>query len=995
MNRTVAPLCIFFLIIINSAFLNAQRNSEINFTEDDGLPGMPVLDVLKDRKGIIWVATNNGIARYDGDEFSHVDDQAGKPMLMASALACGRGDTIYCGSNKGGLAVIVNDSLKKIIHNPDKTSDKIRKLYYSGYYNLLVTGTEDGIFILKDSVFITVPVAHKKAIKALITSFSGRDSLIYFTVADIGLFRLIINREAPQKSIAQRISALEDYSCLLSGNKIYGTSYNMINCSDLTIPSIKSYHSVLDSSFFFWCLAPYGRGLIVAGGLSYEKFKGDVVVYDPGDNSCRPLIRDGNIHTVNSIFSDSTERIVWIARDNGLTAVFESPFELTAMPGNIKIIDAGFTGDSLYVLASEGIFLRKDGNFIPYISKEKIINTAGNFFSESSASRTRDLMYNNGYKELASLEQNGNLLFVSTQKGALSIPDLRQYLPFPAGTFRLAGEKNAYSQFNNVPLRYFLSYRDSISWIEPEGKDGPAHDIDEIIESNGIYYCRSLTSGLFIIKNNIVYRMTDENSGIDNYISGIDTDPDGNVWCASAIGTLFEIGFSDSAFVKSRTELLNDGYNGNTCKWIKFSGKYLFFGTNKGLSVISRSKLRSQNPSVDYSFNEHNGYDLISAHSPFTDPNGRIYLHSENAVISIDTVFRAPGKAKLYINNLKINGRETAFSDGSDMDMNYGEKQIAFTFKILKYPSSKNFSYRYKVNSDEWINGNQVLLQSLRPGKYDIKMEGLNTEDMSTLQDSIELTVKPPFWWSAWFNVMIICVSILLFYFYMRFRIKRLNLQHEEKTKMVIRNSELQLRSLQIQMNPHFIFNALNAIQAFIMEKNTEDSLKYLNELSGIIRTNLENATEEYIFLTREIDFLKKYVRIEEMRFNDKLDVEFIEEFNDLGLKLPPMFIQPVIENAIKHGIRNREGKGTINIRFSQNKDTLSVTVEDNGAGREFAKTAQHDSHQGLSLKIIKQRLDLLNRKYGTDLHSIKITDLKENEIAAGTRVVINILARN
>jgi len=195
-------------------------------------------------------------------------------------------------------------------------------------------------------------------------------------------------------------------------------------------------------------------------------------------------------------------------------------------------------------------------------------------------------------------------------------------------------------------------------------------------------------------------------------------------------------------------------------------------------------------------------------------------------------------------------------------------------------------------------------------------------------------------------------------------------------------------------MNPHFIFNALTAIQSFIINKNTGESLKYLGELASIIRTNLENASEEYINLTSEIEFLQKYVEIERIRFNNKLQVYFNNDVGDSSIMIPPMIVQPLIENAIKHGIRRKSGKGIITVDFNLTGDELSVIIEDNGVGREAAKKSDNSGHNGKGLKIINQRLNLLNARYHTDKHKITIYDLFDKDTPNGTQVVINLMVK-
>jgi hypothetical protein len=571
---------------------------------------------------------------------------------------------------------------------------------------------------------------------------------------------------------------------------------------------------------------------------------------------------------------------------------------------------------------------------------------------------------------------------------------MKTYLPFAAGIIRLVNDNSAYSFINYSTLKYYPSLKDSLGWIIPGGPGGQVSGITEMIESKGIYYCISPLKGLYALKNNIVYRLSEDNSAIDNYLTGIDKDLNGIVWCSSANCKLFKVGFSDSLFVEKGIDLRNSGLAGNSCKWIKFNGDYLLIGTNKGLNIISFKNLFSEHPLVEHFYNSFNGYDFISANSPISDGKDKIYLHTFHEVIAIDTNYKSSPKREIYIDNLLINGSKASLHLLASNNLTYHEKQVSFLFKAIKYPISRNIKYRYKINDGDWIEGNQVVLQSLRPGSYKITLEGRDGEDMSTISNILSFTVKPPFWNSTWFILLSAIVLSTAIFFLMRIRINQLKKQHEEKTRLITNNSELQLRSLQIQMNPHFIFNALTAIQGFIINKNTEESLKYLGELASIIRTNMENATEEYINLSNEIDFLKKYVSIEKMRFKNKLQVKFNNNVKDFNTMIPPMLIQPLIENAIKHGIRKKIGKGLIKVDFNQNGDIFSVIVEDNGIGRAATKESGNDEYNSKGLKIISQRLHLLNEMYHTKQHNITFIDLHDNGTPIGTKIVINLMPR-
>lgn len=331
----------------------------------------------------------------------------------------------------------------------------------------------------------------------------------------------------------------------------------------------------------------------------------------------------------------------------------------------------------------------------------------------------------------------------------------------------------------------------------------------------------------------------------------------------------------------------------------------------------------------------------------------------------------------------------------TDGNLTIKQKQISFHFNLINFPTNRNTNYRYKINDGDWIQSNQVVLQSMRPGVYEITMECLNKENKSISVKYLPLTVHPPFWMSPWFVSSSVILMTLCIISFLRWRIRKLKGEHEERTRLVITNSELQLRSLQIQMNPHFIFNALSGIQNFIISKKTEESLRYLGDLASIIRTNLENASEEYVSLKNEIEFLEKYADIEKMRFNNSLKISFINNVRDSDIMIPPMLIQPLIENAVKHGIRAKGHVGSVNVEFDQTGvEILSVIVEDNGIGREAAATLYNKDHNGRGLKIIRQRLDLLNSLYHTDQNTISIIDLFEDGTPAGTKIILNLVIR-
>jgi sensor histidine kinase YesM len=216
------------------------------------------------------------------------------------------------------------------------------------------------------------------------------------------------------------------------------------------------------------------------------------------------------------------------------------------------------------------------------------------------------------------------------------------------------------------------------------------------------------------------------------------------------------------------------------------------------------------------------------------------------------------------------------------------------------------------------------------------------------------------------------------------------------KLKSAQKTLELEQKLLRSQMNPHFIFNSLSSIQSYILKNDLFEAGKYLSGFAKLIRLVLTNSREEFIPLENEIQTLKLYLLLQTLRFENKFDYSFeIDPAIDPEKKyIPPMLIQPLVENAIDHGILNKQDKGNIFIRIFMGNEIMQIEVEDNGIGRKKANLIQEQNkslHKSLSTKITNERIQLLNKKYKLGIR-LTIYDLHDKEgIASGTLVRIII----
>lgn len=243
---------------------------------------------------------------------------------------------------------------------------------------------------------------------------------------------------------------------------------------------------------------------------------------------------------------------------------------------------------------------------------------------------------------------------------------------------------------------------------------------------------------------------------------------------------------------------------------------------------------------------------------------------------------------------------------------------------------------------------------------------------------------------SKWQNWIIALLSLLLlgalvaFYFIYR------NVKARKQA-----NQLLMLKSLRAQMNPHFIFNVLNSINHYISKNDERSANKYLSEFSKLMRKVLQDSQKDLITLEDELEMTEIYLKLEHTRFSDKFDYTInIDDRIDLKeINIPPMMIQPFLENAVWHGLRYKEEKGLINLEVSSLNDGIRIVISDNGIGRSQSKslkTKNQQSYQSTGLKNIANRLDLVNDIYGKS-YDISIDDLDPNHKDSGTLITIII----
>lgn len=444
---------------------------------------------------------------------------------------------------------------------------------------------------------------------------------------------------------------------------------------------------------------------------------------------------------------------------------------------------------------------------------------------------------------------------------------------------------------------------------------------------------------------------------------------------------------------KSSQITKNEGIVSNSINtFFSHKGK-IWVGTRQGLSILTSRAggYDIQNLTIKEGLASN---DVISLF--VTDSIAYVGTSGGLSIINTLKIAPNPFKPKVYITSVELNDSTYQWS-AEGVKIPWESRYLRISYVGLAFRNMGKTLYRYRLLGldSNWVYtpSTQCLYTVFKPGNYTFEVEAQSSSGIWGAPASLKIAVAPPFWQRIWFILLftILMSSILYLIYYIRMaELKRRN--------ELINNINLyKQQSLRQQMNPHFIFNTLNSIQYYILEKDVISSHKYLTKFARLMRFTLDNSLYATIPLRDELEALKLYLELEALRLQDKFTFNIDYQNNEtiLDVKIPTLMIQPFVENAIWHGIMLKPDKsGHIQITIRDMETSLLCTIEDNGIGREQARKMQESTnkaHRSRGFQITQQRIDLLNSMYGQKFN-IQIVDLYSNNgNPMGTRVTINI----
>ena len=956
-----------FVLLLGGIFsantLVAQHPYYYNINDDNGLPSNEVYSLQQDSFGYMWIGCDAGLFRYDGFEYKSYKNKQQNGTAI-SGLHYSQNNELYCQNFYGQIYKVINDKLciladlkDKILAHPEFTTTN---------KNNTLIGLPDGILQLSDN---------KKEV--LLKSITNVNEI---EVVDNGYIYIINNKNelyySAPGSESNNFKNVENSSTVLRGS-------NIISCLNKNKIVLLCKKTLCDSII----LCKVENGTIT----KIKKISGETIKQ--------------KINKIKIIDSQ-----IWLATSGGAYLVDEELNILNHYFPKEKISDIIIDKEGTYWFTTlqNGIFL------IPHLELRLINNTNPALADNNITAINKK---NNG--EVLFGTYSGNIFSLNTISNSLSqLPETKK-----------ATYKNV-TTIIPVNENTIIAGRGGISVINTKNNTDRYHTTiytrDMAIVGDSIIFATNL--GINVV-NKVSSLISDNIFKQHNLLatSGKKVCYDSansTVWVTTNTGLAYQ---SDTGF---RLFLHNN--NPLYCNALYADEKGLWVGTvSDGVYNINHGKV-AQHLNIDNgligsnikSITSHKGvlYAATDKCINIRYPNGNYnYIKQANGInakeinaISIinDIIYLATIRGLFYMPvNLsftnvvppKIRISSFAADDkqypiGKNISLPFDNNDILITFSGIALRSRTAMKYYYRIigSIEKWQelpgNINYVRLSNLAPGTYEFQIRAANEDGiLSDRTATLKINVATPLWKKWWFVLLLILVVSTSVGIIFILRIRNI----KKKAEILNKITESQLTALKAQMNPHFMYNTLNSIQDLVLQKDIKNTNYYLSRYSTLMRKILEISEQNQVELNEEIEILKLYLELEQLRFGTDFEFSIIcdLDINQNTIFIPSMIIQPFVENAIKHGLLHKKGNKLLAIRFEKIAESIICTIKDNGVGRQKAaeiKSRSPIAHKSFATNATQKRLELININRKNKI-TLEFTDLYTDNVASGTEVKIII----
>ncbi len=968
--RTLLLTTVFILL---SLCVFAQEYSYTHYDLSDGLAGSTVYCTAQDRDGFMWFGTETGVSRFDGTHFHNYSTSDGLPDVEIIQMFGDSKNRLWMAPFRKSICYYY----KGKIHNPDNDS-VLRKMHFRNYVenfaedskgNILIqegrsllvldttghvteidtaegkpfdrchacTKSIDGNFLVQIDLKVYELIRGKLYLKAKLHGDSKARSFIDLNYIAVSR-RAVVYRSGMGKACILDLKTGKESPIVFNGYRYQHVNYGIV--SDSIVCANESI-----------------------GSCQYTTHGKLVRHFLPGVEITRTFMDDEG----NNWFTTMGQGIYRLNSDEFRTIRIDQP----KYPGcaALSIVRSGngllvgtnrnglfryelpsLTRCSMKVVSQEEV--RRIFFVAPVPGGNVLYGTGSNVELHDAAGVLLNSIFQNVKK--AVMKNDHEMIFASSNGCfLLNIPQWRI-------TDTLWHERTT-----TVYYKDGITYIGTLNGLYALGKDGDTTFLGKTIP--------------FLRKR----------------IAAIVQTQDGLLWIASYDDAGI-IAIRNGRVVASLTK--KDGLASDICRVLAQQGDCLWVGTDRGLNRVDLK--RPGYPITQYTANDGLGSNAIN--TIYVD-NPMVYVGTPAGLSYFDeTKVNTSSGCRFYWLDISSSGK-SRMADTNLLFLPYRNNDIHFEYVGISYRSVGNILYKYRLLGLDtaWKTTHETFLDypALPSGSYELQVIAVNKFGTESVPRSLHFEVATPFWRTGWFYAALVAAFLLSVWFTTAIWMRTIRRRQREERQLSRRVAEMEHMALRAQMNPHFIFNCLNSIQQYIFDQDVLAANKYITGFSRLIRETLQNSSRSYITIGDEVRYLSSYLALEKLRFKQKMDysIGFDPDIRLNRPVIPPMIIQPYVENSMRHGLRHKpDGKGVIRIVFAQEGETLTVTVEDNGIGREKAasyKTREHIEYQSRGMQLTAERIGLINELKGRGGIEVEVIDLKDpNGVAEGTRVIIRFI---
>ncbi len=993
---------------MNSSLLSQSYNF-IQYSIEDGLAQSQVYALEQDSKGYLWMGTQGGgLSRFDGKEFQHFSTKNGLISNSISEIFEDSLGTLWISTQRG---ICTYDGYQfKDFHPQNNELPKSEKFAYFNK-NLLWIASQKGIYeynFIKDSLYkLNI---NRLLDKTIIHDFYKEDNRIWIA-SNQGTYYYDYKKKEFQsldKKVTEVIAINQDSDgniWVLShtqGLKIYDSnSLEEIEQNELP-NTINGWAMFKDSDGNFWI------GLEENGLLFYDfKLKKwskistreglpnkniMAFIQDDWGNIWMGTSGGGVIKYLGQFFVHYDEKEgIHGDRIYAITERKNGQIWFSASSGGLAYYDTlGFQK----VEIDSGQFNVKCKALLEDKNENLWVGTIGKglYKCDSFSCNNIKIEEELAFKEVVALVEDNSSIWIATQKGIYRLKTIND------STYN-------YQVFSrNIGLR---SSRITDLKKSDDGKIWFATRIGEV------GYLMEINEKNPKIIKKIFYKQ--EGLSYDVAVRSLAFDDNGYLWIGTASNGILKADIRTDSVYFNPISNINKLHSYNIYSLQFDKNGNLWAGSEKGVDLLHINEVGIVTH-IDF-YGKNKGFLGIETcqNAVILDQNNHIWFGTMNGLTQHipsqkQTKILAP---KLHYKEISLfykKIQETAYA--SFYDQKLGLKQglslphhtnsINFEFKAINLSQPEEIFYRWRLLGieNEWSPTSKkesVDYSNLPPGDYKFEVQALIDEQLTSNILSTPFSIKKPYWEKMWFKIMSLLILFLLIGLIFYNWKKRIEKREKAKREhLEIENKVLQLeqKALQLQMNPHFIFNALNSIQSLVATKDYSVARTQIGNFAQLMRSILSNSRQSNISLDEEINTLDKYLKMEQ--FCQKTPFNYTINYNNIDIEeiqIPPMLLQPFVENAVIHGIAHLEKEGNIHINFEVKNNLLICTITDNGLGREKAnelKQSKKPGHQSVAMEVTQQRLEALRE--GKKYIPVEIIDLIDaNKNPNGTQVIVRL----